>query len=56
MLVPATSSTPRPRTLIHPGRFNPVRIQSMHAPSARHFRLTLQPGVSLFDGLVKPLA
>ena len=47
---------PRPRTLIHPGRFNPVRIQSLRSPEARHVRLALLPGVSLFDGLVKPLA
>jgi predicted DNA-binding protein with PD1-like motif len=42
--------------LIHPGRFNPVRIQSVHAARARHFRLSLEPGISLFDGLVRPLA
>jgi predicted DNA-binding protein with PD1-like motif len=56
VLLPLASSTaPRPRTLIHPGRFNPVRIQSMHATSARHFRLALQPGRSLFEALVRPL-
>ena len=47
---------PRPRTLIHPGRFNPVRIQSMRSTKGRHFRLILTPGMSLFDALVKPLA
>lgn len=47
---------PRPRTLVHPGRFNPVRIQSMHSTRGRHFRLTLMPGKSLFDALVQPLA
>jgi predicted DNA-binding protein with PD1-like motif len=47
---------PRPRTLIHPGRFDPVRIQSLRAPHGRHIRLALQPGRSLFDGLVTPLA
>ena len=26
-----TAGIPRPRTLIHPGRFNPVRIQSHHS-------------------------
>ena len=25
---------PRPRTLIHPGRFNPIRIQSLRSPAA----------------------
>lgn len=56
MLALAMSTAPRPRTLIHPGRFDPVRIRSMHAASARHFRLALQPGLSLFDALVGPLA
>lgn len=55
--MPATAliSTPRPRMLIHPGSFNPVRIQSLAAPSARHFRLSLEPGRSLFEALVEPL-
>ena len=52
----AASPFPRPRTLIHPGRFNPVRIQSKHSERARHIRLALQPGHSLFDALVTPLA
>lgn len=52
----ATFQPPRPRTLIHPGRFNPIRIQSLRSARGRHFRLALLPGVSLFDGLVKPLA
>lgn len=52
----AMSTAPRPRTLIHPGRFDPVRIRSMHGASARHFRLALQPGLSLFEALVRPLA
>jgi predicted DNA-binding protein with PD1-like motif len=56
MLPLASSTTPRPRTLIHPGPFNPVRIESIHATSARHFRLALQPGRSLFEALVRPLA
>ncbi|HEX2136223.1 MAG TPA: DUF296 domain-containing protein [Microvirga sp.] len=51
----ATTQFPRPRTLIHPGRFNPIRIQSLRSLGARHVRLALMPGVSLFDGLVKPL-
>lgn len=49
-------SFPRARTLIHPGPFNPVRIHSRHSPAARHVRLLLQPGMSLFDALVQPLA
>jgi len=51
-----SSHFPRPRTLIHPGAFDPVRIQSRHSASGRHIRLALQPGVNLFDALVKPLA
>jgi predicted DNA-binding protein with PD1-like motif len=51
-----TSEFPRPRTLIHPGAFNPVRIHSRHCQCARHVRLALQPGRSLFDALVRPLA
>jgi len=46
---------PRPRTLIHPGRFNPVRIQSLASSAGRHIRLSLQPGLSLYDALVGPL-
>ena len=49
-------STPRPRTLQHPGPFNPVRIHSMRCNNARHIRLTLAPGATLFDALVQPLA
>ncbi len=45
----------RPRTLVHPGPFEPIRIRSLHAAKARHFRLELCPGKSLFDALVKPL-
>lgn len=50
------SAYPRARTLVHPGPFNPVRIQSRQATSAQHFRLQIQPGASLFDALVQPLA
>ncbi|MBS0498722.1 MAG: DUF296 domain-containing protein [Proteobacteria bacterium] len=50
------STYPRARTLVHPGPFNPVRIQSRHSASAQHFRLQIQPGASLFDALVQPLA
>jgi len=46
----------RPRMLIHPGPFNPIRIQSRHAAGGRHIRLALTPGLSLFDAIVKPLA
>lgn len=49
-------SPPRPRTMVHPGAFNPVRIQSKHATQGQHYRLTLQPGLSLYDALIKPLA
>lgn len=51
-----TDQLPRTRTLIHPGPFNPVRIQSLRSSGARHVRLLLPPGRSLFDGLVEPLA
>ena len=47
---------PRPRMLIHPGRSRPVRIHSRHCRQARHIRLALQPGLSLFEALVRPLA
>ncbi|MBP7002638.1 DUF296 domain-containing protein [Amaricoccus sp.] len=53
---PHGSPLPRPRTLVHPGRFNPVRIQSQRSASGRHVRLALLPGVTLFDGLIQPLA
>ena len=46
----------RPRTLAHPGRYNPVRIQQMTSRAGRHIRLSLLPGVSIHDGLVLPLA
>ncbi|MDR3453048.1 MAG: hypothetical protein P4L96_09620 [Rhodoferax sp.] len=51
-----TSEFPRPRTLIHPDAFNSVRIRSRRSGRARHIRLALQPGLSLFDALVQPLA
>lgn len=56
MRIPSVPHVPRPRTLIHPGRFNPVRIQSLRSTAGRHVRLALMPGTSLFDGLVRPLA
>ncbi|PZR14683.1 MAG: DUF296 domain-containing protein [Azospirillum brasilense] len=51
-----TAHVPRPRLLHHRGSFNPVRIQSLHGRAARHIRLALQPGLSLFEALVRPLA
>ncbi|MBA2414102.1 MAG: DUF296 domain-containing protein [Burkholderiaceae bacterium] len=56
MVLNPSSQFPRSRSLVHPGAFNPVRIQSKHSASGRHIRLTLSPGLSLFDALVKPLA
>jgi hypothetical protein len=50
------SVAPRPRTLIHPGPFNPVRINSLHATAARHLRVALPPAYSLFEALVQTLA
>ena len=56
MITPLTTLRPRrPRTLVHPGPFDPVRIRSMQATGARHIRLRLQPGRTLFDALVEPL-
>ena len=46
---------PRPRTLVHPGPFDPVRMQHRHAARGRHFRLALAPGLSLHDAIVGPL-
>lgn len=51
----ATDRRGRPRTLIHPGRSNPVRIQSLSSATSRQFRLLLSPGRSLLEGLVDPL-
>lgn len=56
MTARTSSAVPRPRTLIHPGQLNPVRIQSMRSQSARHFRLALEPGISFFEAIVVPLA
>ena len=53
--LPAALRTIRPRTLVHPGPFEPIRIRTLHSAKARHFRLSLAPGLSLFDALVKPL-
>ncbi len=44
------------RHLRQPGPPQALRIQSRQAPRARHLRLQLQPGCSLFAALVQPLA
>ena len=54
-MVIAAAPPARPRTLVHPGPFNPVRIRSMHTAQGRHFRLVLQPGRSLYQSIVEPL-
>lgn len=56
MTTPHPSPRPdSPRTMVHPGPFDPIRIRSMQAARARHVRLRLQPGQTLFDALVEPL-
>ncbi len=45
----------RPRTLVHPGIPSPIRINSRRAPSARHFRILLAPGLSLIEAFVEAL-
>ncbi|MDB5929739.1 MAG: hypothetical protein JWR60_1446 [Polaromonas sp.] len=54
--LPAAGPPPRVRSLVHPGPVSPARIQSLQCAQGRHFRLALQPGLSLFDALVGPLA
>ena len=56
--MPANTTVPYPRarTIVHPGPFNSIRIQSRHADRARHLRFVVQPGSSLYDGLIQPLA
>ncbi len=49
-------TTKRPRLLRHPGPFNPVRIKAGSATYGIHIRLSLKPGETLFDAMVKPLA
>ncbi len=51
----ASADPIRPRTLIHPGPVDPVRVRSQQAPGAQHVRLRLQPGRTLFEALVEPL-
>lgn len=46
----------RARTLQHPGQYDPIRIKSEHSREARHFRLSLEPGRTLYDALVVPLS
>lgn len=48
-------NTPRPRTLIHPGKSIATRILHRHCEQGRHIRLSLKPGTSLFDALISPL-
>lgn len=60
-LVTATSvgcqaMRPRPRTIAHPGLPHSVRIEHMGAARARHFRLAVPSGRSLFEGLTEALA
>ena len=56
MTTAPTSPRPHsPRLLVQPGPIDPVRIRSMQAARARHVRLRLQPGRTLFDALVEPL-
>jgi predicted DNA-binding protein with PD1-like motif len=47
---------PRLRTLVHPGPFGAVRIETLCACQGRHFRLALPQGCSLFGGIVEALA
>jgi predicted DNA-binding protein with PD1-like motif len=46
---------PRSRTLVHPGPFNPVRIQARQSRSATHIRLALAPNADIFTAIVGPL-
>ena len=46
----------QPRLLRQPGPFNPVRINTVVSTFARHIRLYLKPGATLYDAIVKPLA
>jgi len=46
----------QPRFLRQPGPFNPIRIKMESSPFGRHIRLSLKPGETLFDAIVKPLA
>jgi len=46
---------PRARTMVHPGRVDPIRIEHRHATVARHFRVGLEPGRTLEDAIIEPL-
>ena len=46
---------PRARTLMHPGPVGPVRLEHLHAATARHVRLALEPGLSVREALIRPL-
>lgn len=48
-------TTPRPRTLIHPGKSIATRILHRACKQGRHIRLALEPGLSLHDALMRPL-
>lgn len=50
------AALPRPRTLVHPGPFRAERIDAMHAPNGRHFRLSVGSGQTLHEALVQGLA
>jgi len=50
------SGLPRPRTIVHPGPFDAVRIDHMHAERGRHFRLALPQGRSVYESIVDALA
>jgi len=51
----AAQPLPRPRTLVHPGRVGPIRIEHRRANRGRHFRLGLAPGRTLQDAIIEPL-
>lgn len=52
----ASPQLDRPRLLIHPGPAHPIRIDSRQSRQGRHIRLTLQPGMNMFDAIIGPLA
>lgn len=47
---------PRARTMVHPGPYNPVRLQSRLSDKSSHLRMVLQQGKNLLEALVEPLA
>lgn len=46
----------QPRYLRQPGPFNPVRIKAGASPYGRHIRLSLKPGETLYNAIVRPLS